>query len=1039
MLQQESHFENIYQKLNENQKKAVDAIEGTVMVVAGPGTGKTEILAARIAKILLETDAQANNILCLTFTDAGATAMRNRLLSFIGPQAHHVHIHTFHSFCNKVIQENKDLFDNIDWQPVSELEKFEILKSCHDNLPNTSNLKRFKGRIYNDISSILKLYDLMKKEGYTVDYLIQKIEAYLAVLPQNPDFIYQRNGKGFNKGDVKANAIKLAEAKMEKLKEAVLLFDVYQQAVSETERYDFYDMLLWVTEKFEKHPELLLNYQENLLYFLADEFQDTNATQYHLLKLLAGGQQPPNLFVVGDDDQTIYRFQGAEMDNIADFQTAFDTSVQTIVLEENYRSTQVILDTAATLIKQNSERLVNYIPGLTKNLKAKASHAALANKPQLVKVFNEISETVYTARQIQNLINSGNQPGDIAVLYRKNKYAENLLNYLKARNIPVWERRRIDVLKTDEIASLIKLLEYLNTEAEHPNEGDGLLFQILHLPMFNLSVLDLALLANRSRRDRISLREYLQKDNTPLQQINQIRAVVNLINEAIRTALNGSAVLLIDFILNKMGMFDYLYQQPDRKIRLENITAFYDFVKQEAARRKNISLSELLLTLQEMTEYNIAIPSSSVYSAGNAVQFYTAHGSKGLQFKHVFILGCTENEWEKDPGLRYYSGVSDLFPHLKDENIIEENRRLFYVAVTRAMESVTFLFPENKVDGKTNNPSRYLSEIEQSGLLDTKEEMIEDDDVSELLKQLHTQKTAPVIEIIDKEIVEQTLQNYSLSVTHLNTYLKCPLSFYFNYIVQAPAGKNSYMAYGSAIHRTLEIIFREKISAAQKPDNEFIRQTFNREIYRESASFNKADIDRLKELTELNFPRYIEARIDKWMDGYYTYRSEVDIKTSYNNIPINGKLDNVGIHEGMVCVTDFKTGKFDNARPKLKGPKKDDEDQNKANTFEDIYGGDYWRQIMFYRILTENYSEPWRMESGIIDFVEPDANDLFQQIEFYVTKEQTDLVKHQIETTYHAIKNHAFTIGCNDADCQWCNFVRKNYPGYRLNAVDANN
>lgn len=147
----------------------------------------------------------------------------------------------------------------------------------------------------------------------------------------------------------------------------------------------------------------------------------------------------------------------------------------------------------------------------------------------------------------------------------------------------------------------------------------------------------------------------------------------------------------------------------------------------------------------------------------------------------------------------------------------------------------------------------------------------------------------------------------------------------------------------------------------------------------------------------------------------------------------------MGIHQGAVQVTDFKTGKFDNARSKLKLPETNEEKKKKATAFEDIYGGDYWRQIMFYRILTENYSEPWRMESGIIDFVEPDADDTFQQIEFYITKEQTDMVKHQIESTYHAIKSHVFNMGCNNADCQWCNFVRKNYPGYRLNVVNANN
>src|ERR1700753_1813278 len=210
-------FREEYQKLNDQQRRAVDTIEGPVMVIAGPGTGKTQILAARIGKILLETDVLPDNILCLTYTDAGAIAMRRRLLSFIGPDAYRVDIHTFHSFCNDVIQENLPLFEKTALDPISDLERIQLFKVLIDGWPKNHPLKRYRGDVYFEMSNLQSLFSTMKREGWTPEFINKKIDEYVGGLPLKDEYIAKRASKEFKKGDVRTDKIAEETERMEKL------------------------------------------------------------------------------------------------------------------------------------------------------------------------------------------------------------------------------------------------------------------------------------------------------------------------------------------------------------------------------------------------------------------------------------------------------------------------------------------------------------------------------------------------------------------------------------------------------------------------------------------------------------------------------------------------------------------------------------------------------------------------------------------------------------------------------------------------------
>src|SRR5687767_3277998 len=270
------HFAHEYSRLNERQRQAVDKIEGPVMVIAGPGTGKTQILAARIGKILLDTDASPSNILCLTYTDAGAMAMRRRLLGFIGSDAYKVNIYTFHAFCNELIQDNLSLFERNELDPISELEKIELLKKLIDHLPKNHPLKRYRGDVYFEMRNLATLFSAMKQEGWSPSMILDSISNYISDLPNRDKFIAKRTVGQFKKGDIRTDKIEEEKEKMIKLESAVREFDRFQEMMRAKNRYDFDDMINWVIREFESNKNLLLNYQERYQYILVDEYQDTS-------------------------------------------------------------------------------------------------------------------------------------------------------------------------------------------------------------------------------------------------------------------------------------------------------------------------------------------------------------------------------------------------------------------------------------------------------------------------------------------------------------------------------------------------------------------------------------------------------------------------------------------------------------------------------------------------------------------------------------------------------------------------------------------
>ena len=523
-------FQEALAGLNPEQLAAVNKMDGPVLVVAGPGTGKTQILAARIGKILTDTDARPNEILCLTYTDAGAVAMRKRLFEFIGPDAYRINIYTFHAFCNEIIQENLEYFGKLNLEPLSDLESAMLFRELVDDFPNDHLLKRFTGDIYYDVPRLRSLFSTMKRENWDSALIEKAVSEYLDDLPNREEFVYKRANatKGIKVGDPKQKDIDAAHDLMKKLLVAVGEYQQYDAKMKAKGRYDYDDMIIWVLKAFRENEEILRRYHERYQYVLVDEFQDTSGSQNELLKFLLSYWDTPNVFVVGDDDQSIFKFQGANMKNILDFANDYVSTLSTVVLKHNYRSNQHILDISRALIDNNNERLTKQL-ALDKNLLS--SHSRFAEDvvmPTIREYGNPGQETVDVAMQIKKLVANGTPPGEIAVIYRNHSQVEELLHFLEVQKIAVNTKRKIDILTMPFGEKIINILRYLAMELDSPYSGDELLFEILHYDLFNIPPIEAAKASIAvakenyatygNDRSKTSLRRYINEMRAPAAQ-----------------------------------------------------------------------------------------------------------------------------------------------------------------------------------------------------------------------------------------------------------------------------------------------------------------------------------------------------------------------------------------------------------------------------------------------------------------------------------------------------------------------------------------
>ncbi len=1036
MIDYNKNYLKAYELLNEKQKEAVHQIDGPVMVVAGPGTGKTQLLAARIGYILQNTDTKAHNILCLTFTDAGVIAMRKRLLSFIGPEAYNVNIYTYHSFCNMVIQDNIEQFGNyLELTKISDLERVDAFQDLIDGFDNKHPLKKFKGDIYRGWEKYSKLFKTMKAEDWDAKQMQDAVDALREKLMNDPDWKYKRaytnkkTGIKYAKGDPKVPAIDKEVESFSNLIAAANEFENFENIMEKIMRYDYEDMILWVLDKFGSNEELLLKYQERYEYFLIDEYQDTNGSQNKLIYQLANYWDQPNLFVVGDDDQSIFRFQGANMSNIVDFKNKF--APKTIILENNYRSGQGILDKSTQLINNNVERLVNEDEGIEKKLIESGAEKE-ASIISITKYHNVVHEEKAIINKIIKLKEEGYPLEYLAVIYRKHKNVENIIKYLEINDVPLNVKRKINILEMPSVQQLISLLDYIAKETDKSYSADHKLFEILHFKYFEITPREIAKISikldedrkrvfshNRTKaedeprkyekkwRDVLADKKWLEENG--IEEIEQIQNFARHIESWIKDESNHTIQVLLEKILTDSTMLDDILSGPNSTFMLQVVNTFFEFLKSEMTIKPKLKLKEFISIIEKMEKNRLTISFERIVHANHGVNFITAHSAKGLEFKKVFIIRCEQDNWVDKRNYNYEYKYPTTLVDASDKSDVEDDRRLFFVAMTRAEDELHISYPAATEDGKEKERSIFIEEIRDENL-DIQELSLEDDEIIRYKAELLKFRQGKV-QLIDNDLIDKVLDNYVMSVTNLNKYISCPISFYYEVILRVPQARSPYLGYGNAIHGTLHQLFLDIENAPERlvPPFDIVLERYQKELDKFRQHFTEKEYDNHLALGKEVLKSYYDANESSWSTPR-KYELEYKVRNvEHQGIPIKGDIDKIVYHDDHFFVVDYKTGKWksDKFRVPVDGKT----------------AGDYWRQIIFYKILID--ADPHftsAMQYGLIDFVEPQDGQ-YKSKKIEVSTFDYDFVSEEIKNTYKSIHNHEFTEGCGEETCRWCNFV----------------
>jgi DNA helicase II / ATP-dependent DNA helicase PcrA len=1002
-------FQAEFDKLNPSQLAAVNEIYGPVMVIAGPGTGKTQLLALRICNILTQTDMNANNILCLTYTESGAVAMRNRLIRFIGAEAFKIGIFTYHGFCNKIIRENPDVFGI--YKEFSNADEVEIVETIIDmikKLPLEHELRRNTGDELNDVKRFKKVFDTMKTENWSESNINQAIEEYLQELPNTEGFFYKIKSKY---GQPRTDLIEKKAKSLNFVKHASALLDEYNLALNKKDLIDFNDSILWVIKALKENEDLKLRYQEQYQFVLADEYQDTNGVQNEILFQLVDYDESPNIFVVGDDDQAIFRFQGANVFNIESFKNKFNPAE--FVLDINYRSTQSILDGAMSLISHNQERMAFKYEHLNKNLTSGLKPSAEENGIFLYKYNNKRAQEIGLVEQIKALHNAGVPYAEMAVIYREHKDATDILKYLAVHNIPYNARKKVDILQQPEIIRIINIMRYIYGEYKYVNSRKDILFEILHYDFFKNDALDIgkiALLSSQTNLDddNVSWRAQLLDDaaleKLDLHNSESIKQSVQILESLIRAIPNVTTQTLFEKILTNTGMLDFILKSDNSTWRLQLINKLFDFIKNETAQSGDLTGEGILASIDKRLKFEIDLPITNIISTVDGINFMTAHGSKGLEFDHVFILSAVKNLWVDKKTNNNVSFPPNL-TKTEDDSSIEDDRRLFFVALTRARKKANIFFP---IQNEKNKDLECATFVYEMGI------DVEGTPITEISENQMTGYLSTVLSyhekstiLIDKNLIDLVLENLQINATGISKYLKCPRTFYFENILRIPSARKASPGFGNALHYAFEKFFYDIKSKGMKSHGSLgmLLDFFEKGMYKFKSHFTADEYQsHLYDGKEI-LKQYFEEHKETWLMAN-DYLIEYKIQSEIDGIPISGIIDRVADYGDHIDIYDYKTGSYktdDLAKPTDLKP-----------------GGKYWRQAVFYKLLLDkDVRFKGKINKAKFHYLIKDEETKTK--EYNISPQEEDIVINQIKDVYENIKNYKFETGCNE--CAWCSFV----------------
>lgn len=913
-------MQEIKNTLNTQQKKAVTHGEGPLLIVAGAGTGKTTVITQRIAHLILDKDIGTDEILALTFTEKAAEEMSDRVDKLLPMGYVDLWISTFHSFCEKILK-----LHGLD---IGLPNDFKLLNDTAQWLLVRQNFEKFNLEYYKPLGNPTKfIHALLGHFSRCKDE-----EIY-------PDD-YQKYANKLKKKLTKNPKDELLEEEYLRITEIAKAYKTYQDLLLEENALDFGDLINYTLTLFKKRKNICKKYQEQFKHILVDEFQDTNFAQYNLVRLLASDDG--NLTVVGDDDQSIYKFRGASVSNILQFKKDFK-SVAEVVLTDNYRSCQEILDLSYNFVQLNNPNRLEAQKGSKLNKKLK-SHKNCTGTIQHLHFATSDDEVTGVIQKIVDI--KAEDPnlswGDFAILVRANQSAKEFITLLRKTDIP-YHYVALKGLYTKplilDILSYFKILENF-----HDSKA---LFRVLRSPVVEISDDEIVRLTHFANKKNKPLYDVLGEVDSISEISPESKKQLRDLHELIHTHQNMSrsktaGEMLLRFLKEDTSYLEDILNLPEQQARTQAnyLNQFYQRIKafEEAHDDPTVHqfMEEIELEVESGESGSLQIDPEI---GPDVIKIMTIHSSKGLEFEHVFIPNMVHQRFptinRKDPIEIPEPLIKDIIP--KGDHHIEEERRLLYVGMTRAKTGLYLTSAEDYGGARKKKLSQFLYELENT---------------NDFFKITDPKKTDT---IHTPKIEEKSEPNYlpmstpkHFSFSQIAAFKNCPYQYKLAFLYKIPTLGKGQFSYGKTMHSTLQQLY----TVANERAEQHIGQASIFDAPK-SGSSNIPNLGALVSLDEvLEF--YEQNWIDDWYDTkeqrdeyyekgkatlgeYYTLHKDTILRTKYlekgfmlkvakdpknpnEMLSIKGFIDRIDILEdGTAEIIDYKTGK---PKEKLVGDEK---------------------------------------------------------------------------------------------------------------------
>ncbi len=977
-------FNRELQKLNPAQREAVESIDGPLMIVAGPGTGKTQVVAMRIGRILQKTQLNARNVLALTFTEAGVTALQKRLEKLIGPDAYQVTIATFHSFANDIVGTFPYLFGfATEATQTTDLERLQIIHRLLEKNEKLRALRPVRTPTFH-VRAIGDAIRKLKQENVSPENLRR-----LA----NDEFIPMKEK------ETAATATQRQRQLALNLELADIYAD-YQAELRHLARYDYEDMILFALTALREEPDVKAYYQERYQYVLVDEYQDTNNAQNALVEALVDFFESPNVCVVGDDKQAIYRFQGASVANMLHFSKQFP-SLKIVSLRENYRSLSPILKAADALIANNNHQLADVMTGLESTLVAVRTKKSEL-PPRFIQFASEEAEYSWIIDRIKQGITSGVAIGDIAVLMRKNDAVRRFRVQALRAGLPLAGSETTDLVGETIIQQLISLLRAV-AEPIQPR---------IVIPSLRLiRPLSPTLLA-RYAAQQSSRGQTASVAKPSKQEQKEIDQALNQLNTWVDQVESRSLTESVHAILRESLILQQIISRPDALEQLELIKRFISEVRQFALSHPSAKIGSFLDYISLLRDYRLRLTVPRLLPTIEGIFVGTAHGAKGLEFGNVYLPGVTTKNWS-DRGIRELIRLPGTIVEssVRRENALEDERRLFYVALTRAKNQLVCTMTKFDGEGREVLPSQFISELGNT---------LE----SSTLEQSRSEAEAVIIESFNPvppsnlkkqelRLIRELVTSRPFSFTDYKTYQLCPRQYLMNSLLKFPAKTEPRLVYGSLLHRALELFYK-KYRATKKMPTVGALESFASQATHGIEQFpgRGAIITQAKELLAAYYPTINDPKIPIGVEYSLTSHHVL-----LEDIWVTGKFDRIDPLDATartVRIIDYKTGSQAKTRNDIEGKTKSSD-------------GRLREQLVFYSLLTTlDRHFPYVATEFSLLFLD-DAHTFREETFGVSTEERETLAKDVVRTYREILENTEFTHERAEFDrgCEVCELFRE--------------